>query len=148
MDTLPGDIWYRNYCLPFHWGYFYIMYFVSLKSMVNVLKFRTPKFLTKWHMQTVQTQIRLLQSLIWVYTVCHSIKPFKRKLHKKQNWTKGPSGPYIPHLNHVIHSIANRDAILKVMVTLTMTFALRVIFWSKETSLLCLRVLVPSIAKL
>ena len=27
---------------------------------VNVLKFRTPKFLTKWHMQTVQTQIRLL----------------------------------------------------------------------------------------
>ena len=27
---------------------------------VNVLKFRTPKFLTKWQMQTVQTQIRLL----------------------------------------------------------------------------------------
>ena len=26
----------------------------------NVLKFRTPKCLTKWHMQTVQTEIRLL----------------------------------------------------------------------------------------
>ena len=28
--------------------------------MVNVLKFCSPKWLTKWHMQTVQTQIRLL----------------------------------------------------------------------------------------
>ena len=28
--------------------------------MINVLKFRTPRCLTKWHMQTVQTQIRLL----------------------------------------------------------------------------------------
>ena len=38
-------------------------------------------------------------------------------------------GP-ISHLNHVIHSIANRDAVLKVMVTLTMTATIRVIFWS------------------
>ena len=29
-------------------------------TTVNVLKFRTPKCLTKWHMQTVKTQIRLL----------------------------------------------------------------------------------------
>ena len=29
------------------------------KVTVNVLKFGTPKLLTKWHMQTVQTQIRL-----------------------------------------------------------------------------------------
>ena len=28
--------------------------------MVNVLNFKTPKFLTKWHMQTVYTPIRLL----------------------------------------------------------------------------------------
>ena len=35
-------------------------------STVNVLKFRTPKCLTKRHMQTVQTQIRLLLSLIRV----------------------------------------------------------------------------------
>ena len=27
---------------------------------ITVLKFRTPKCLTKWHMQIVQTQIRLL----------------------------------------------------------------------------------------
>ena len=27
---------------------------------INVLKFRTQKLLTKWHMQTMQTQIRLL----------------------------------------------------------------------------------------
>ena len=61
--------------------------------------------------------------------------------------TRGLWWPYIAHLNHVIHTIANRDAVLKVMVALTMTFALRVIFWSYETSLLCLRVLAPSIAK-
>ena len=30
--------------------------------MVNVLKFYAPNFLTKWHMQTVQTQIILEQS--------------------------------------------------------------------------------------
>ena len=29
-------------------------------GVVNVLKFCTPKCMTKWHMQTVQTQIRLL----------------------------------------------------------------------------------------
>ena len=29
-------------------------------DMVDVLKFHTPKFLTIWHRQTVQTQIRLL----------------------------------------------------------------------------------------
>ena len=46
--------------------------------------------------------------------------------------TKGLWWPNIAHLNH---SIANRDAVRKVMVTLTMTFALRVIFWLEETSL-------------
>ena len=50
--------------------------------------------------------------------------------------TRGPKWPFIAHLNHVIHNIANRDAGLKVMVTLTMTFALWVIFWSEETFLL------------
>ena len=30
------------------------------QGTVNVLKFSTPKFLTKWHMQKVQTHIRLL----------------------------------------------------------------------------------------
>ena len=48
----------------------------------GVLKFRTPKGLTKWHMQTMPTQIRLL--LIRVYIVCHSTKYFKKQLHKKQ----------------------------------------------------------------
>ena len=38
-----------------------IRHFFQLKSMVNALKFQTPKCLTKWHMQTGQTQIRLLQ---------------------------------------------------------------------------------------
>ena len=45
--------------------------------------------------------------------------------------TRGPSWPYISDLNHVIHSIANRDVVLKVMVTLSMTFALRDIFWTE-----------------
>ena len=49
---------------------------------VNVLKFQTPKSLTKWHMQTVQTQI---SSLIWVYTACHSTKYFQQQVHDKQN---------------------------------------------------------------
>ena len=53
--------------------------------MVNVLKFLTPKFPTKWHMQTVQTQIKLC-SLIKVFTVCHSTKHFKKQLHKKQTF--------------------------------------------------------------
>ena len=89
--------------------------------------------------------------------------------------------PYITHLNHVIHSIANRDAVLKVKVTLTMTFALvrrniptifegpspnhcrgislfcnrghcdfaiRVIYWSRQTSHLSSSVLASSTAKL
>ena len=38
--------------------------------------------------------------------------------------TRGPWWPYIAHLNHVIQNIANKDAVLKVMVTLIMTFAL------------------------
>ena len=62
--------------------------------MVNVLKFRTPKFLTKCHIQTMQTQIRLTlqcswgSSLIRVFTVCHSTKHFKRPMHKKQNLSR------------------------------------------------------------
>ena len=34
-------------------------------TRVNVLKFQTPKWLTKWLMQTVQNQIRLLFFFIW-----------------------------------------------------------------------------------
>ena len=68
--------------------------------------------------------------------------------HGRSNITRGPWWPYIAHLNHVIHSIANTDAVLKVMVILTMTFALRVIFWSEETSLQHLRVLARNTAKL
>ena len=46
------------------WRHRLIWMFAGLTVMssgtVNVLKIRTPKFLIKWHMQTVQTQIRLL----------------------------------------------------------------------------------------
>ena len=51
--------------------------------MVNVLKFCTPKFLTKW-------QCRPRSSLIRVYTICDSSssKYFKKQLHKKQNLGK------------------------------------------------------------
>ena len=51
-------------------------------NMVNVLKFHTLKCLTKWHVQTVQTQIRR-SSLTRVYTVCQSTKYYKKQLHKK-----------------------------------------------------------------
>ena len=54
-------------------------------SMIHVLKFRTPKFLTKWHMQTLQTEV-IRSSLIRVYTVCHSYKYFETQLHKIQNF--------------------------------------------------------------
>ena len=49
--------------------------FASLILKVNVFRFRTRKFLTKWQMQTMQNQIRR-SSLIRVYTVCHSTKHF------------------------------------------------------------------------
>ena len=70
------------------------------------------------------------------------------KLNTAVNETRGSSWPYITHLNHVIHSITNRDVVLKVIVALTMIFALSVIFSSEETALLRLRVLAPRIAKL
>ena len=47
-------------------------------TIVSDLKFCTPKLLTKWHMQTVQTQVRLLPLL----------KYFKKQLHIKQNRPK------------------------------------------------------------
>ena len=56
--------------------------------MVHVLKSWIPKCLTKCRMQTVQTQIRLL---IRIYTVYHSTKYFKKRLHKKQ--TLGQNTP-------------------------------------------------------
>ena len=37
--------------LSLHYGY----------GLINVLKFHTLRFLTKWHMQSVQIQIRLLK---------------------------------------------------------------------------------------
>ena len=44
--------------------------------MVNVLSFCTSKFLTKWHMQTVDPDQTASEggSLIRVYTVCNSTK--------------------------------------------------------------------------
>ena len=33
-------------------------YGVQIFAMVNVLQFRTSKFMIKWYVQTVQTQIR------------------------------------------------------------------------------------------
>ena len=59
----------------------------QLRPTVNVLKFCTPKCLTKWHIQTVQTQIR-------VYTVCHFTKYLKKscilsKIYTQKNeWIK------------------------------------------------------------
>ena len=59
---------------------------IQKSIMVNVLKFHTPKCLTKWYMQTVQTQIRLLlkeQSDQGLH--CLSFQYFKKEQHKKQN---------------------------------------------------------------
>ena len=51
------------------------------KVTVNILKFHTPKFPTKWHVQR--------SSLIRVYSVSDSTKYFKKKkLYKKQNLGK------------------------------------------------------------
>ena len=57
-----------------------VMGLIHYLVIANFRKFQTPKFLIKWHMQTVQTQIRLLlkESLIRVYNVCHFIKHFKK----------------------------------------------------------------------
>ena len=41
------------------------------ESMVNVLKVCTPKFLIKWHMQTLQTQIRVSSvSTLFAFPLC------------------------------------------------------------------------------
>ena len=49
--------------------------------MVNVLNVHAPKFLTKMHVQNVQTQLRLL--LLRVYTVSYSTKKFQDRPHKQ-----------------------------------------------------------------
>ena len=63
--TLPGTLWQWTFCLfdeqdDLFWSCKNLHFCVMIKA--KVLKFRTPKFLRKWHLQTVQTQIRLL---IW-----------------------------------------------------------------------------------
>ena len=70
---------------------------------VNLLKFWTPKFLTKCHMQTVEAHIRLLlrSSLIRVFTVGHSTKHFKRQMHKKQNLAKKVRNNVFEILGHL-----------------------------------------------
>ena len=61
---------------------------VNCIDMVNVLKFPTPKFLTKCYICKQcrpRSDCSWRSSLIRVFTVCHSIKHFKRQMHKKQN---------------------------------------------------------------
>ena len=70
---------------------------LAIYHTVNVLIFCTPTFLAKWHMQTVQTLIRLPQrsNLIRVYSVCILpsilrnncifIKEKKKSLNKKKS---------------------------------------------------------------
>ena len=65
-------------------------------NTVNVLQFQTPKCLTKWHMQIVQTQIKLFlrSSLNRVFIVCHSTKHLRDRClqskisAKKKAWNK------------------------------------------------------------
>ena len=61
------------------------------------------KLLTKWHMATVQTQIRLFlrSSLIRVYNVCQSIKYFRKQLHKKQTLDKNVWNKVFEILGHL-----------------------------------------------
>ena len=76
--------------------------------MVNVLKFWILKCLMNWHVQTVQTQIRLLlrSSLIRVYTVCHSTEHFNRQLHIKQNLSqKSMENKVFETLGHLLYFI-------------------------------------------
>ena len=120
---LPGRVWHGPVCNVYilytgltDWRVSHFLFFknhsVINNSMVNILKFYTPKFLRKCYMQTVQTQNFWLNiickqcrprsdcswrsSLIRVYTVCHSIKYFKKQLHKKQNLCKPPPPPPPP----------------------------------------------------
>ena len=50
--------------------------------------------------------------------------------HTGRSYNKRAMMAYIDHLNYIVHSTAHRDAVLKFLVTLTMTFVLMVIFWS------------------
>ena len=71
LDVLQGTVSDRDLL-----GFNNFRYFKCLKILY-------PKILTNWHMQTVQTQTRLL--LIRVYTVCHSTKYFRKQLRKSQD---------------------------------------------------------------
>ena len=88
-------------CLHMPWD----LLLCGTASTVNVLKFRTPKCLTKWHMQTVQTQIRLLHrsSLIRVYTVCNSTKHFKNSCVKKQNLSQKALKKVLEIFGHLLY---------------------------------------------
>ena len=58
-------------------------------NTVNVLKFHTPKVLTKWHMQHCRPRSDCsCRSIFRVYTVSFSTIYYKKQLHKKQNLAK------------------------------------------------------------
>ena len=69
------------YPYPIYFFFLFDLCSIHIAKYGKYPKISKSKFLAKWHMQTVQTQI----SLIRVYTVCHLTKYFKKQLHKKQN---------------------------------------------------------------
>ena len=80
-------------------------------TIVNVLKFCLTKFLTKWHMQTVQTQIRLLlkeQSDQGLH--CLPFYCLKKQLHKKQkNMEEKLWNKIFGHLSHMSYTLPCRN---------------------------------------
>ena len=75
---------------------------------INVLKFHTSKFLTKWHMQTVQTKflLHMKEQSDQVYTVCHSttICILRNNCIKKQNfYAKQVQNKVFESLGHLLY---------------------------------------------
>ena len=86
--------------------------FFSIKTyivgQVNVLKFCTPKFLTKWHMQRMQIQIRQLlkeQSDQGLHCLPFCLEYFEEQLHKKQNTGKKVWNLVFEILGHLLYSL-------------------------------------------
>ena len=60
FDSRNRSMLLKNFHLSLFLLFCYFVFILWDSIIVNILKFCMPIFLTKWHMQTVQTQIRLL----------------------------------------------------------------------------------------
>ena len=78
FDSRNRSMLLKNFHLSLFLLFCYFVFILWDSIIVNILKFCMPIFLTKWHMQTVQTQIRLLlQSDLGLFFLFGFYSPYK-----------------------------------------------------------------------